>query len=218
MSAGSGGTDVIPQHIAATMVAFLAQATQPTGDDAIKQEIEKSVAQQIARNIGQPGHHSWPGTSPVALTALVAILVPLGFFALVVLSIWLLGRNSRAKAQARAEFYRQVLDKFSSGREFGDFLGSRGSERLLEGLWSERLNAKEKIVRGLGTGVVLAVLGLGALALSWKTSGFIYPAVLLLALGIGFLISSGVSYRLSKTWGLLRDDQSGFETEAMLHK
>jgi hypothetical protein len=96
------------------------------------------------------------------------LFVMLGFFALVLLIVWLLVRKSQASTQARAELYRQVLDKFSSGREFAEFVESSGSERILEGLWSERMNAKEQILRRLGTGIVLTVLGLGLLALSWK--------------------------------------------------
>jgi len=136
---------------------------------------------------------------------MTGLLVPLGFFALVVMIVWLLIRKNQARTRTRAEFHRQLLEKFSSGREFAEFLEGKGSQRLLEDLWSERLNAKERILRGLGAGVVLTVLGLGILGLSWKTANLLYPAVLFLALGLGFLISTGVSYRLSKKWDLLRD-------------
>jgi hypothetical protein len=49
-------------------------------------------------------------------------------------------------------------------------------------------------------GIVLAVLGLGMLALSLTRRGFVVPAVLVLALGVGFLISTAISYRFSKQW------------------
>jgi hypothetical protein len=142
----------------------------------------------------------------------------LGFFALVLMVVWLQVRKSQARTQARADFYRQVLDKFSSGREFADFLESRGSQRILEDLWSERLNAKERILRRLGTGVVLTVLGLGILGLTWKNANLLYLAVLFLALGLGFLISTGVSYRLSKKWDLLRDEKRYLESEPVSHE
>jgi hypothetical protein len=56
---------------------------------------------------------------------------------------------------------------------------------------------------------VVSLLGITTLAL-----GFMYPmnrtgahpaivlGALVLALGVGFLISAGISYRLSKAWGL----------------
>ena len=152
----------------------------------------------------------WPGI-------LVPIGPPLGLFALVMFTFWLLIRRSQARTQVRAELHRQLLDKFGSGREFAEFLESKGSQRLLEGLWAQQVNAKERVLRTMGAGVVLTVLGLGALALSWRTEGFVYPAVLCLALGGGFLVSTGISYRLSKKWGLLKDKESSAENEPIAH-
>jgi hypothetical protein len=49
-------------------------------------------------------------------------------------------------------------------------------------------------------GIVLAMLGLGMLGLSLAKRGFLVPAVLALALGVGFLISTAVASRLSRKW------------------
>ena len=141
------------------------------------------------------------------------ILVPLAFFAMIVLIVWLLVRKSQAQTRARMEFHTQLLGKFTSGSEFAAFLGSKGGQRLLEGLWWQQVNAKERILKAMGAGVVLTVLGLGALGLSWRTGGFVYPGVLSLALGVGFLISTGIAYRLSKKWDLLKDKESSAENE-----
>ncbi len=143
------------------------------------------------------------------------ILVPFALFAMIVLIVWLLVRRSQAQARARMEFHKQLLGKFTSGSEFAAFLGSKGGQRLLEGLWSQQVNAKERILKAMGAGVVLTVLGLGALGLSWRTGGFLYPGVLSLALGVGFLIATVISYRLSKKWGLLRDKESSPEDESI---
>ena len=62
------------------------------------------------------------------------------------------------------------------------------------------------------------MLGLGILGLSWKTANLLYPAVLFLALGLGFLISTGVWYRLSKKWDLLRDEKRYLESEPVSHE
>jgi hypothetical protein len=208
---------MMERQAAGIILPLLLQLTQPAAEDVIKQEIAKSVGQQIARSVAQSGpfNPNWPS---VLTSAVMPLLVTLGFFALVLMVVWLLVRKSQARTQARADFYRQVLDKFSSGREFAEFLEGKGSQRLLEDLWSERLNAKERILRRLGTGVVLTVLGLGILGLTWKNANLLYLAVLFLALGLGFLISTGVSYRLSKKWGLLREEEPYLESEPISQK
>ena len=71
------------------------------------------------------------------------------------------------------------------------------------------MGAKEKVLKATTAGVILAVLGLGALFLIPLAGvfGFVYPGVLFLALGLGFLVAAGISYRLSKKWGLIKDEE-----------
>src|SRR3970040_1074127 len=80
---------------------------------------------------GPYGPFGWPGV-------LNSVLVPLGFFAFVALIVWFLYRRSQTRVHARAEFHRQLLDKFTSGGEFAAFLGSPGGQRLLEGAWARQ--------------------------------------------------------------------------------
>ena len=121
--------------------------------------------------------------------------------------VWLFLRYRRSQAQARAEVQKQLLDKFSSGREFAEFLGSSASQRFLDEFVSQgpkqqmSQGPKQQILSSMRTGVVLAVLGLGLLGLSLARRGFLVPGVLALALGVGFLIATALSYRLLKEWG-----------------
>jgi hypothetical protein len=131
---------------------------------------------------------------------ILALLVPFAFFATIILIFWLLLRQRQSRTQARAEFHKQLLDKFSSGREFAEFLESKGSQRFLEELWSRSVGPRDRVLTAMRNGIVLAVLGLGMLAMSLTRRGFVVPAVLVLALGVGFLISTAISYRLSKQW------------------
>jgi hypothetical protein len=137
----------------------------------------------------------------------LALLIPFAFFVAVVLIIWLLLRQKQARTQVRAEFHKQLLDKFSSGREFADFLESKGSQRFLEELWSQKMGPKEQTLRCVRNGTILTVLGLGMLGLSWMVKGFVVPGVIVLALGVGYLISTAISHRLSKQW----EKESGSE-------
>jgi hypothetical protein len=179
------------------------QGPSSPGEEAIKQAIAKNIAN--GSPFGAQGPFSWPG----ALISLASFTIPLAFFGVIGLIGWLMYRRSQIRLQARMEFHRQLLDKFSSGGEFATFLNSTGGQRLLEDLWSQRVNAKERIIRSMQGGVVLTVVGIGALLLSIRSHGFVFPAVLVLALGVGFLISSRVSYRMSHAFGLLHGAGGG---------
>jgi len=130
----------------------------------------------------------------------VSILVPLGFFAMVVVIFWLVTRQRQTRIRARVEIQKQLLDKFNSGRELGDFLESRAGQQFLLELQSKSTGAKDRILTALQNGIVLAALGLGMLGLSLARRGFLIPAVLTLALGVGFLISTAAASRLSRKW------------------
>lgn len=135
------------------------------------------------------------------------VLVPLAFFATILVIAWLVVLYRRSQAQARAQFQKQVLDKFTSGREFAEFLESPASKRFLDELGSR--GPKEQILSSMRTGIVLAALGFGLLALSLAKRGFLIPGVLALALGAGFLIATAVSYRLSKQWEQNQEPRPG---------
>lgn len=179
------------------------QIEQSIDEEVIEQRIEEQIPQVMGAG---DGPFSWPGV-------LIAVLNPLGFFTLVGLMAWIVYRWHQARTQARMEFHRQLLEKFDSGREFSEFLESKGSQRLLEGLWSEKITAKERILQSTRWGVVLTVVGAGGLALSWQEEDLLIPGMLILALGLGFLVSTAISYRLSSKLGLLRDEESATESD-----
>ena len=147
---------------------------------------------------------------------LTGILIPVAFFAMIVVIVWLKVRKSQAETTARAEFHKHLVEKFASGKEFADFLGTPGGQRLVQGAWLPQVNtslsAKERILKAVKAGVVLTVMGLGTLPLYWLEgvdNEIIIPAVVMLALGIGFLISAAITYRLSEKMGLLRENGPG---------
>ncbi len=181
-------------HLVGTRVIPMLLQAQPKPGELSSDQITQ-IALEAVRQHGGSGN------------GVLALLVPFAFFATVILIIWLLLRQRQARTQVRAEFHKQLLDKFSSGREFADFLESKGSQRFLEELWSQKMGPKQQILRSMRNGIVLAVLGVGMLALSWTTKGLRAPGVLILALGVGFLISTAISHRLSKQW----EQESGSE-------
>lgn len=181
-------------HLAGTTVfSLLLQAGPNSGE--LNADQQTQIALEALRQHGG------------AANGVLALLIPFAFFVAVVLIIWLVLRQRQARAQVRAEFHKQLLEKFSTGREFADFLESKGSQRFLEELWSQKMGPKEQILRSMRNGIVLAALGLGTLVVSWKAKGLVIPGALILALGVGFLISTAISHRLSKQW----EQESGSE-------
>jgi len=170
----------------------LLQAVSPDLQQAIQQEVQDEMRQGRFRFGGPP-----PWASPVAT---LSMLVPIAFFAMIVLIIFVIARRRQAELRARTEFQKQILDKFGSGKEFAEFLGTEGSQRFLQSLSGHSFGAGERILRGMRGGITTAVLGIGFLLLTALRRGFVVPGVLLLALGAGLLISAAVSYHFSRKW------------------
>jgi hypothetical protein len=133
------------------------------------------------------------------------LLMVLAFFAW---AVWLGAKRRMAQVQLQ----HKLLDKFSSPQEIGDFLQTEGGRLFMQGMTTARRHSGKSILLALQIGTVVSLLGMATLCL-----GFIYPmghagahpavvfGLLILAVGIGFLISAGISYRLSKAWGLLSE-------------
>ena len=206
--------------MAMLMPLFLLQTPNPNPNPSpeferqLEQQIEKAIEQGQIGDVVAKALQNIPWHEVTVWSMLTGISVPLGFFTLVALIVWMVIRNSQSRSRARMEFQRHLLDKFSSGREFAEFLDSKGGQRFLEEAWSPQASAKDRIVRTVRTGVVLTVLGGGFFVLSAMRRGFAAAAVILLALGIGFLLSALVSYRLSEKLGLEsnQDSEAGGQT------
>jgi hypothetical protein len=164
------------------------QAVSPDLQQAIQEEVQQELRRGRFRMGGGGGGS---GLEP---------LIPIALFAMVVLIVFVIARRRQAELRARAEFQKQILDKFSSGKEFAEFLGTEGSQRFLEGLSSRSFGSRERILRGVRGGITVAVLGLGFLLLTPVRHGFVVPGVLFLSLGAGLLISAAASYHFAKKW------------------
>ena len=139
------------------------------------------------------------------------IVISLGFFAMIVWIVWLGTNAKNRRAQAQAEVQTKLIERFSTSKEFIEFLQSPSGQRFVSGVEvSTALYARDRIIRGFGTGIVISLLGLGFLAI-WvfnHNSGFVYPGFILLGLGLGFFLSAIVSLKLSQSYGLIERAQS----------
>ena len=139
----------------------------------------------------------------------LAVLIPFGAFAMFAYIVQVLveWRRQVHRVKLLTDFQGKLLERMGSGQEFAAFFQSSGGERFLETISLDRANPYDRILRSLQTGVVSVCLGLGLTAIGRMVTfdgiGFTIAGVLLLSLGLGFLLSTGAAYGISKSAGLL---------------
>jgi len=146
---------------------------------------------------------------------LAVTFIFLALFALAAWFFWLDARRRQALVQARSDLQNRLLEKFASPQDVAQFLQTEGGRRFLQGLTTDARHAGRGILRAMQVGVVITVFGSAVVSL-----GVAYPThdrganpgviigSLILALGVGFLISAGLSYFLSKKWGMLETEKT----------
>jgi hypothetical protein len=146
---------------------------------------------------------------------MVVALVTMFFFGNIAWVGWvLINAIRRTKvARAQAEVQSKLLDKFGSSQELLAYMQTDAGQRFIQ-VESEPVVTKSphaKILGSIKVGTILTFLGLGLLLLSiwFRDDAPLGFGTISLAIGLGFLVSSGISYKLSKTWGLFDREATG---------
>src|SRR5580704_15480333 len=98
---------------------------------------------------------------------------------------------------------KALIEKFGSAQDIGELLQTSGGQRLLADLSTNGGSPLRSVIGSIQKGIVALLVGLGALfvgALAGQMAMMILGALFACA-GLAFLISAGVTYRLSKAWG-----------------
>lgn len=142
-------------------------------------------------------------TEAIALAIPIAFIVLLGYITQVITE-W---RRQKERTRLLTEFQTKLLDKMGSGAEFAAFFQSAGGERFLDTLSLERAQPYDRILRAVQSGVVLSCLALGLIYLGrvvpFDGIGFTIIGVIALSIGLGFLLSAGAAWTISRSAGLL---------------
>lgn len=115
----------------------------------------------------------------------------------------------RASLRVQSEFHNRLLEKFGSANEFTTYLQSDAGQRFFENLTTERTTPVAKILGSIQKGAILLLLGVGLMVggrvfdAPHANETFFLLGIIALMLGLGFLISAAIAYRLTKAWGLL---------------
>jgi hypothetical protein len=151
------------------------------------------------------------------------IIVPSAFFMLgYIVFVIVDGYRRRQQTKVYTEFHSKLLDRIGSAKEFGEFFGSPAGDRFLSALSSSDAAAPQlRILRSLQTGLVLLALGIGLFLLTNQREfsldamdGLMVTATAATAIGAGLVLSTAMSYVLSKRMGLIERSRIGRGSDA----
>ena len=135
------------------------------------------------------------------------------FFGTMAFVVWTVVKSWQRHQQLKlmAEFNGRLIERIGSVKDFSEFLQTEGGASLLNNLTIESgpTGVHERILRASALGVVFIAVSLGLLFLAWhfnlrhEGGPFTVVGVIMLSLGLGCLLSSGVSYRLARALGVL---------------
>jgi hypothetical protein len=145
------------------------------------------------------------------------IIVPslffmVGFIVFVIVD----GYRRRQQTRVYTEFHGKLLDRIGSAKEFGEFFSSDAGDRFLSALSSSDAAAPQlRILRSLQIGLVLLAVGIGFFILVDQRTftieavdGLMVMATAATAIGAAMLVSTAMSYLLSKRMGLIERPRS----------
>ncbi|MGA7615347.1 MAG: hypothetical protein WBX15_09205 [Thermoanaerobaculia bacterium] len=140
------------------------------------------------------------------MEAWIPIVLFITLFSMISFVVWVGGRTRRERIRSMTELQNRMLDRFATAAEFVDFARTEEGRRFLESATKDRWSPASGILWSVRLGLVGALLGIGFLVLYFVETDFVIPGVLVLAIGLGFLMSAAVSQKLVRKWGLLQDE------------
>jgi hypothetical protein len=151
------------------------------------------------------------GEEAAIMVVMVTALLTIGWVVYVIVD----GFRRRQQLRVYTEFHGKLIDRLGSAREFAEFFTSDAGDRFLNSLSRTEGGAPSvRILRSLQSGLVLLALGLGLFLLVTVRSfsieavdAFAVFATAATAIGSALLISSALSFVLSRRLGLLQAAQ-----------
>jgi len=127
-------------------------------------------------------------------------------------------RQRRRELEVLSEFQTRLLDRLESGDELTRFMESPGGERLLKSFQERPARGLDRVLSAATAGLVLTMLGLAAIIVQATADvggqGFHAIGVMTSGLGLGFLLSAGLSFLLARRYGALNGRTDGHARDA----
>ena len=147
-----------------------------------------------------------------------SLFLMIGYIVFVVVDGYRRGQETKVYT----EFHSKLLDRIGSAKEFGDFFSSDAGDRFLSALSSSDAAAPQlRILRSLQIGLVLLSVGIGFFILMDQRTfsieaadGLMVMATAASAIGAVMLVSTAMSYLLSKRMGLIERSRGKRDRDA----
>ncbi|HEX2833862.1 MAG TPA: hypothetical protein VHW00_12690 [Thermoanaerobaculia bacterium] len=130
---------------------------------------------------------------------MIPIIGILSSSAMVVLVVFFVTRGRQRRVEVQTEMQAKLIDRFGTAPELIEFLHSPAGRQFVAGVQTApAILTRERVLGGMTRAIVLTCLGSAFLLLTFVyEDNFAVPAAILLSLGIGYLISTVLSYKLS---------------------
>jgi hypothetical protein len=141
---------------------------------------------------------------------LMPIVGILASFTAAILIVYFTSRSRQRRIEVQAEMQAKLIDRFGTAPELIAFLQSEPGRQFANGVqMAPTLLMQDRVLAGFRRAVVLTVLGLGFLFLTYAADrDFLIPAVIILALGIGYLLAGLLSLKMTKSAQVPASDPS----------
>ena len=130
----------------------------------------------------------------------IPIIGILASSATAIMIVAVVSRSKQARVEAQVQMQSKLIERFGSAPELVQFLHSPAGQQFVKGVnTAPTYFARERIVSGFTRAIILTALGLAFvfLAAFQDDSGWIVPAAIVFALGLGYLAATFVTYRFA---------------------
>lgn len=115
------------------------------------------------------------------------------------------------KMRHKGQLQNKILEKFTTVKEFNEFIQSNEGNKFLNFLSYNGPTPRQKILFSLSKGAIILFVGISLILIGQvfpdEMRYFLAAGIILIALGVGFLVSAFISYTLSRKWGIIDGDK-----------
>lgn len=130
---------------------------------------------------------------------MIPIIAILATSTMTVLVVFFVTRARQRRVEVQTEMQARLIDRFGTAPELVEFLHSPAGRQFVAGVQTApSILTRERVLGGLTRAIVLTALGTAFLLLTvFYDDDFAVPAAIVGSLGVGYLISTIVSYKLA---------------------
>lgn len=131
---------------------------------------------------------------------IIPLMGMVGGMTMTIVIVWIISKARQRRLELQAEIQAKLIERFTSAPELIQFLESTTGREFVNGVQSvPAILNRERVATGVGRAIILTFLGLGFLvmALVFAEDGLVVPAMIFISLGLGYLVATWASHRIS---------------------